>query len=147
MAIKSGKLTYKNIDAVLKYLPVFRQKDFMAGEWSEKNELEEGVFSFPVYNCNEQVNVFVKTLHKEGFIIDFDWPNWQDEAERFYSNPELLKTSDIGILQKLLTTHIRKERFCEGHLACMLSDGHICAILNRLKEVRKEMVDSQQEEN
>ena len=139
MATDSNKLTKKNIDAVLKFLPIFHQKEFVHDEWSETNESEEGIFSFHAYNYNQKVDEFIKTLYKEYFIIDFDWPSWQDQAEQLCSNTELIKTADIFTIQKLLTTHIRKERFCNGHLACMLRDGNILAILQRLKEIRKKM--------
>jgi hypothetical protein len=85
------------------------------------------------------MNLF--NLYEEGFIIDFDWPKWQDQAEQYYSKPELLKTADIVTVQKLLTTHIRKERFCDVHLACMIKNRHISAILHRLKDIRCKMVD------
>jgi len=147
MAIDTSKLTKKNIDVVLKFLPIFQQKEFAPGEWAETHESKKGILSFPAYNYNEKVDEFVETLYEEGFIIDFDWPRWQDQAGEFYSNPELLKTADMLTVQRLLTTHIRKERFCDGHLACMLRNGHISAILHRLKEIRKNMVDDQYEVN
>jgi hypothetical protein len=36
----------------------------------------------------------------------------------------------------LLTTHSRKDRFCEGHLAAMFENGHIVALLRRLRELK-----------
>lgn len=43
-------------------------------------------------------------------------------------------------MQKLLTTHVRKERFCSGHLAGMIENGHILALLKRLAAIRADMV-------
>lgn len=143
----SKGITINGSDRVLEFLPIFQQKDFTPGEWSGTHESKKGIFSFPFYNYNKKIDEFVETLYEEGFIVEFDWPRWQDQAEQFYSNPELLKTADIVTIQKLLTTHIRKERFCDGHLACMLRDGHISAMLHRLKEIRKNMVDDQYEVN
>jgi hypothetical protein len=37
----------------------------------------------------------------------------------------------------LLTLHVRKERFCEGHIAAMVEAGYIQGILERLKEMRE----------
>ena len=147
MAINSSKLTAKNIDAVLKFLPIFQSKKFTPGDWSKTHESRKGNLSLPVYNYNIKVDEFVETLYGEGFIIDFDWPGWQDQAERFYSNPELLKTADIVTIQMILTTHTRKERFCDGHLACLIRNGHISAILHRLKEIRNKLVHDQYEIN
>jgi len=118
---KQKTISVESIDKVLKYHSIFEKKEYRSKEVSE----------------------FVKTLYEEDFIISFGWGDWQSQAEQFCSNPELLKTADIGILQKLLTTHIRKDRFCEGHLDCVLKDGHITAILRQLKEIRKKITDGQ----
>ena len=43
-----------------------------------------------------------------------------------------LASADLLTLRKLLTTHIRADRFTEGHL----ESGHITAILRQLKQIR-----------
>jgi hypothetical protein len=55
------------------------------------------------------------------------------------SKPGALETANLLTLRKLLTVHVRKDRFVEGHLARMLECGHITAILRRLREVRAGM--------
>ncbi|WP_390621590.1 DUF6508 domain-containing protein [Roseimaritima sediminicola] len=42
-------------------------------------------------------------------------------------------------IQKLFTTHARKDRFCEGHLASMFENDHIPALLRRLRTLRHGM--------
>ncbi len=134
---KHKTISVESIDKVLKYLSIFDKKGYSFSTW-ESGKTKNGISDFPFCNYSREVNEFQHVLYEEGFIIDFDWPNWQDKAEQFYSNPKLLKTADLDILQKLLTTHIRKDRLCEGHLDCVLKDGHITAILRQLKEIRKE---------
>jgi Family of unknown function (DUF6508) len=51
-------------------------------------------------------------------------------------DPALLAQADLLTLRKLLTAHVRQDRFIEGHLAQMLENGHISAILRRLRELR-----------
>ena len=51
----------------------------------------------------------------------------------------MVELADSEPILKLLTTHVRKERFCEGHLAAMFEDGHIVALLRRLKVIREGM--------
>jgi hypothetical protein len=46
-------------------------------------------------------------------------------------------------VRKLLTTHIRADRFIEGHLAGVLENGHIVAVLRRLRTIRDQMAPSQ----
>ena len=47
--------------------------------------------------------------------------------------------ADLLTLRRLLTTHVRADRFTEGHLAAELENGHICAILEQLEELRNEL--------
>ena len=120
---------------MLKYLSIFEKEGYSFSTW-EGGKTEDGITEFPFCNYSREVNEFQRVLYGESFIINFDWPQWQDKAEQFYSKPELLNTADMLTLQKLLTTHIRKDRFCEGHLACVLKDGHITAILRQLKQIK-----------
>ena len=73
------------------------------------------------------------------FIQEFDWTLWHDEAEKYQKYPELISGADLEIIIKLLTTHVRADRFCTGHLANMLDNGHLLQILQRLAEIKKEV--------
>jgi O-acetyl-ADP-ribose deacetylase len=74
-------------------------------------------------------------------MIEFDYPRWQNEALKYIENPKLLESSDLMILRKLLTLHIRKERFCSGYLAVAINTGHLVKILERLEELKTDMKD------
>ena len=50
-----------------------------------------------------------------------------------------LETADLTTLRKLLTTHVRADRFSEGHLAGVLQSGHIVAVLRRLRKIRDQL--------
>ena len=138
-------VTVEGIDKVLKFLPIFEKEGYSFCEWKNGEE-ENGVSTFPHCSYSKEVCEFEGTLYEEGFIINFDWGKWQEQAKLCYSKPGLLNTADIITLQKLLTTHIRKDRFCEGHLAGVLEDGHIVKILLRLKDIRDKMKDVEQKE-
>jgi hypothetical protein len=64
MAINSDNLTCKNIDAVLKFLPVFDKKGYSFSTW-ESGKTENGVMSLPFCNYSREVNEFVNTLYEE----------------------------------------------------------------------------------
>jgi hypothetical protein len=66
----------------------------------------------------------------------FDWGEWQPRAHALYRDPQALGRARLSTLRRLLTLHVRKDRFCEGHLAAMLAEGHIQAILRRIAELR-----------
>lgn len=121
-------LSQVNILAVLEFLPIFEQSNFSAGEWKS----EEGVF--PHYNYSEIVLRFEQALYNNEFIQPFNWSIWE-EGKRLVDHPELLQRANLQTLRKLLTAHVRAERFSDGHLAAMFESGHIHRILKRMKEI------------
>jgi hypothetical protein len=121
------------LDALLRFLPIFEQPGYVFGEWHSP----EG--QFPYYAMHREAMEFVQALYSQQIVFSFDWPSWQEEAKRFVADPEALKTADLLTLRKLLTTHVRKDRFVEGHMASMLECGHIAAILRRLGKIREQM--------
>jgi hypothetical protein len=94
---------------------------------------------FPYFSFSHEVDEFIDTLYKQDMIIPFDWRNWREEAQHYQTDPEALERADLLTLRKLLTVHIRTDRFAEGHLASVFESGHITAILHRLKQVREEV--------
>ena len=130
-------VTGKYIDAILPFLEQFEEAGFSVGTWP--NEL--GVMSY--FNFNEEVLEFQQILYANDWVTPkVDWGEWQDVAEDYVDSPEKIKSADVVTVQKLFTTHVRKDRFCEGHLASMFENGHILALLRRLKDTRKSMPDT-----
>lgn len=126
-------ITEEDIDAVLAFIPLFESGNI------ELYKIDTETSFLDPYQYSKGVNSFINTLYQESFVSSFDWTAWQDEATRLVNNPKLLHLADLFTLQKLLTTHVRKERFCSGHLAAMINDGHILAILKRLEVIRADM--------
>jgi len=110
-------------------LPDFEADGASAGKW----RIEEGVM--PSFELSPCVSHFVQIAYDEGFLSPLDWSKWQDEAERYVESPEAVARADLETIQKLITTHVRKERFSEGHLSGMFECGHLTAILRRLAEL------------
>lgn len=122
----------KQIDAILPFLDRFEAVNFSAG--TEK--MPEG--QFPLFDFAEVAKEFHEALYDNGWVSPaFDWTEWQDSAKQFVDSPKLIEKVDATTIQKLLTTHSRKDRFCEGHLAAMFENGHVIALLRRLRELRK----------
>ena len=117
-------------DAVLVFLPALDGTEGSPGEWrTEPGQL-------PYFSPNEPLTEFVGALYQHGWVVSFDWPAWREEAERYIASPELLAGADLGTVRKLLTTHVRQDRFCDGHMADMVRNGHVAALLRRLRELR-----------
>lgn len=124
--------TRQQIDAILPFLNRFTAEGFSAGEWHHA----PGQFGW--FGYSDSVSEFVSVLYENGWITpSFDWGSWQDEAQEFVVKPERIDSADIEVIQKLLTTHVRADRFCEGHLASMFENGHIIALLRRLGEISR----------
>jgi hypothetical protein len=120
------------IDAILPFLDEFSRPDFEPGTWSQA---ADGFM--PSYTHSEPVVKFISALYDYGWVrSDFNWTEWRDEASRYLNEPELLASADVATIQKLFTTHVRQDRFCEGYIASMFKNGHIKAIMERLKAIR-----------
>ena len=132
MSSEISEISIENIEKVLKYLPYFEDANNTFFHLSKESSLDPYIY-------NIKVQEFIKILYSGNFIQSFDWIAWQDEAEKFATDEHLLKNADLTTIIKLFTTHIRKERFCSGHLACMIGSGHILQLLKRLKTIRKEL--------
>ena len=126
------EIKLQNIDNVIVFLPLFERREKLY-------ELRLDIEPFAPHIYTREVEEFISTLRNEGFIVLFDWPTWSNDANRLVSHPELLNSATLDMLQKLLTTHLRKERFCSGHIAGMIGNGNILAILQRLATIRAEM--------
>jgi hypothetical protein len=117
------------IDAALAFIALLSEPDFTFGEW----RTPEG--QFPQYIFSPEASRLIDALSK--LIIVFDWPAWSEEANTLMEDPAALAKADLPTLRKLITTHLRAERFNEGHLAGQFENGHLLAALQRLKELKE----------
>jgi O-acetyl-ADP-ribose deacetylase len=124
------QLTATNLDKVLAFLPLFEGP--AESLYTEDTEH----LTFTPFDYSPELVRFIETLYEQNFIIVFDWPSWHDEASRYMDDPDLVAQADLQILRKLLTAHVRADRFTDGHLAEMIDLGHLLAILKRLQAIR-----------
>lgn len=124
-------LANEQIDAILSFLDRFTAVGFEVGTWHSPPG------QFPWFEFNDGVAKFQQALYDNDWITpSFDWGQWQDTAREYVDKPGNIESADVKVIQKLLTTHVRQERFCEGHLAAMFENGHVVALLRRLKTIR-----------
>ncbi len=90
------------------------------------------------YRYRPPLEDFLAVAYATGWIEPFDWPAWKDRAEALVADPALLSAADAATLARLLTTHVRQVRFCDGHLAAMLRCGHPEALCARLAALLEE---------
>ena len=85
------------------------------------------------YKYSNIADKLISCIYKAELLFLFDWTEWKKEAEWICGDPELIRKADLMTVRKLLTLHVRKERFCEGHFASMCENGVILLILKRVK--------------
>ena len=132
--------TRDQIDAILKHLPALRTERVTASEWHGGTVDDEGVLTLPYEVHAREVDELIDALYECGFIQPFDWPAWQPTAEQYLQEPQRLAGADLPALVRLLTTHVKADRFCEGHFTAMIACGHITAILEKMAELRAQEV-------
>ena len=91
----------------------------------------------PYYDWAPEVEEFQRTLYEAGVIFSFDWMEWK-EAEHYINDPTMLRSADEATLRRLLTLHVRADRFNEGHFVEMFKSGHMTALLRRARELQLE---------
>lgn len=116
--------------AILTFLPLLESDELEAG----KRESNEG--ALPHLEYSKTAENLLQALYTSGVVYSFGWTSWQTEAERLCSDPGALDQADLVDLRKLLVTHVRKDRFHEGHFASMLDSGHLTAVLRRIAELK-----------
>ena len=106
------------------------------GSWGEHDITSDGNTVFlGAYKFSDITGMVHSCIHSSGLIYPFDWKNWQEEAARISGDPELIAQIDLLEIRKLLSLHVRMDRFCEGHFAAMCEAGVILLILKRLKSL------------
>lgn len=133
------RITRDGMARVVAFLPDLEAPGFVPSWYHSGELLPNGSWSVGFYEYAPRVCALLGTLDRYGFVEPFDWPAWHTEAQRYYSNPREIETANLSVLQKLVTIHLRKERFCEGHLDTVLRSGHMVAILRRLRVLLDEM--------
>ncbi|WP_017302299.1 O-acetyl-ADP-ribose deacetylase [Nodosilinea nodulosa] len=126
-------ITPNGLDRILAFMPIFERTP------SSLYEVRPDLSMMDPYFYAPEFNQFIKGLYRENLVIDFNWVAWKDEAAKYLENPRQIESADLETLQKLITTHVRADRFNSGHLAQMVENGHILAILKRLAAIRRQM--------
>jgi len=80
--------------------------------------------------------LFLHVLYKQGFVLSFDWQAEFAGREKYLGDEAVLKAMNLEDLRKVLTAHVRMDRFCEGHLDSIAESGYLEQLVERLKVLR-----------
>src|SRR5688572_3028181 len=100
-------------DRLLSFLPAFAAR-VPPGQWQDAAANDDGSITSPHFAYSDLLTRFVEACYEGGWIrLDFEWRAWLTEAQKYLDDPRLISRSDLPTLERLLTTHIRNDRFTE----------------------------------
>lgn len=130
-------ITAEQIDAILPYLDHFEATGPSYGMTYEPPN-DPNVITLPRFRFDETARGFIQALYDHGWIAtDFDWRDWMDTAQEITETPGAIEAADAETIRKLLTTHVRYDRFCYDHLAAIFAEGQVVRLLQRLRAIRE----------
>ncbi len=122
--------TADQVSNLTAFIPLFKDPGFCPG--GTMPLAEDG---YPDESFLQMVSRFLDACYKNGFIVRFDWESWDAAAREYLSDGARLAGADFPQVRRLLTWHVRQNRFARDHLAEMIAGGHVLAILRRLKDL------------
>ena len=82
---------------------------------------------------------FIQACYDEGFVQPFDWMSWHSTQPAELRPDASFDDAELSTIIKLLTLHIRADRFGDGHFLVALRNGTISKILRQLAELGEQM--------
>ena len=125
---ESEGLEPQQLANMLAFIPVFEDPSF-----APDGQIPMDEDHWPDVEFMKGVSRFMDACYKNGFVVRFDWEHWETEAMTYVRDPALLNEADLGLVRRLLTWHIRQNRFTKNHVATMMASGHILLVLKRLR--------------
>ena len=104
-------------------------------------DLEKGLRGLasllPVFeraSLDDAIEALIRVAYELGWVLtDLDWAEWgrTAEAQALVADSAAIAAADAEVLAKLLTAHLRQDRFFEGHLRWAYESGQLMAIVKR----------------
>jgi ADP-ribosyl-[dinitrogen reductase] hydrolase len=121
------------MEGLLQFLPAIEESGFVFGQF-HMSPPDQPELSFG-WEYGEVGTRLADAVYRFGWWMPFDWSTWE-EGRRLVEDPARLSGAGLTTLRKLLTMHVRADRFADGHLAAVHRSGHLAAILRRVAELR-----------
>lgn len=130
--------TSADLAAVANLLGDIERIEAKSVEWGGGKQADDSMqMPFVVYA--PEAERLIRAVYDHHLIVfEFDWTSWHDDAQRFL-DPAVVLTATLDDVRRLLTLHVRQDRFVEGHFAEMISRGHIAMLLRRLGELARSL--------
>lgn len=78
---------------------------------------------------------FILDVSASGFMVPYDW--MQDVAARRSETEDAsaLQGMDLDTFQRTVISHVRADRFVEGHLRKLARTGYLAAVIARARQL------------
>jgi hypothetical protein len=129
---EASLITKEGVDALLKFLPYFCNKRSRFGTQSKNIDM-----TVIPSTLTKKANDFYEACYEHKFVQNFDWGKWSQSQQSLVHNGVGIESLDLTDIGRLLMTHIRGDRFCDGHLLAVMRSGQIARILERLAVLRE----------
>ncbi len=129
---KNKRPDEESFDRMISFLDMFEEDGFVFGQT---------VFAPgqpPVIDIGRDAAEFMGALQNDGWLVDFEWTSWQDEAGKYVDDDGAINNADLETIMKLLTAHVGMDSVCPGHLSSIYQAGHLTKILRRIKQLKDE---------
>ncbi|MEX2160536.1 MAG: DUF6508 domain-containing protein [Anaerolineales bacterium] len=116
------------LDSLLAFIPLLCVPSFEpVVTWHS----EPGTFPWPEYHTD--VDAFAQAIAEQGWL-DTDYLDYQPGI--LLADPAAIASATLAQAKAMLTYFVRGERFADGHRAALIENGQLCALLQRLQELR-----------
>ena len=131
---------HHRLSAIARFAPVFTRPDFRFTARHEEISKRAGTAGAPRPHLSESAREFVECACDSGWVELADWRTWasSEEALDLNGKPARIANASEAQLGKLLTAHIRKDRFEAGALNSAFEAGVITAIVQRAEALLQE---------
>lgn len=129
------KLSDQDFEEILSYRTILEQGAgrLQAKQGDMENPAQENIMD------NRDFIGFLDALNYTGFVENFDYISWAEKRNSLRSVKSMVDEvgqMDLDELRKLMTYHIRVERFSEGHLQQLYDSGFFDRFFDKLESLK-----------
>jgi uncharacterized protein DUF6508 len=129
--------TLQEIERLTAFLPRLYSDGFVPVESWGGGKQKDGSISLPYPNYNPVVGEFFRLVSGDGWLD----PGYDPErAYQMLKDENTIKNASLSQIKSMLTFCVCGERFSDGHWAQMIEEGYIRRLLERLNEIKSEMM-------
>jgi len=130
--------TSEEIEKLTAYLPRLYSEGFVPVErWEGGEKQKDGSFTVSYPHYNPVVEEFFRQVSSGGWL---DHAYHPEQAYQMLKDDKVIKTASVTQIKTMLTFCVRGERFSDGHWAQMIEEGYIRRLLERLEEIKSELM-------